>query len=58
LAKAKAKDIEQPTEAAAAAAQAPKPATKSMKIGKLLPKNKSKLPRRQKKAQKKAAARM
>ena len=31
---------------------------KSMKIGKLLPKNKHRLPRRQKKAQRKAAARL
>jgi hypothetical protein len=36
---------------------AAKPATKSLKIGKLLPRNKSRLPRRQKKAKQKAAAR-
>ena len=35
-----------------------KPATKSVKKGKLLPKNKSRLPRRQKKAQQKAAGRL
>jgi hypothetical protein len=35
-----------------------KPATKSMKKGKLQPKNKSGLPRRQKKAQMKAAGRL
>jgi hypothetical protein len=33
------------------------PSAKSVKKGKLLPKNKSRLPRRQKKAQQKAAAR-
>jgi hypothetical protein len=33
---------------------APKPATKSLKVGKLPPKNKSRLPRLQKKAKKKA----
>jgi len=37
---------------------APKPATKSIKIGKLPPKNKSRLPRRQKKARQKAAGRL
>jgi len=37
---------------------APKPSTKSMKIPKLLPKNKSRLPRKQKKAQQKAAGRL
>ena len=36
---------------------AAKPAAKSTKIGKLLPRNKSRLPRRQKKAQHKAASR-
>ncbi len=36
----------------------PKPSTKSAKKGKLLPKNKSRLPRRQKKAQHKAAGRV
>jgi hypothetical protein len=35
-----------------------KPSTKSVKKGKLPPKNKSRLPRRQKKAQKKAAGRL
>ena len=35
-----------------------KPATKSLKKGKLPPKNKSRLPRRQKKAQHKAAGRL
>jgi hypothetical protein len=35
-----------------------KPATKSTKVGKLLPKNKSRLPRREKKAQQKAAGRL
>jgi hypothetical protein len=46
----------------AAVAEAPvpavKPSTKSTKVGKLLPKNKSRLPRRQKKAQQKAAGRL
>jgi hypothetical protein len=37
---------------------APKPQTKSSKIPKLAPKNKSRLPRRVKKAQKKAAGRL
>jgi len=37
---------------------ATKPAKKSMKIGKLQPKNKSRLPRRQKKARQKAAGRL
>jgi hypothetical protein len=47
-------------EASAPPASAPevKPATKSLKVGKLRAKNKSRLPRRQKKAQKKAAARL
>jgi hypothetical protein len=36
---------------------ATKPSAKSVKVGKLLPKNKSRLPRREKKAQRKAAAR-
>jgi hypothetical protein len=35
-----------------------KPSTKSVKKGKLLPKNKSRLPRRLKKAQHKAAGRL
>jgi len=35
-----------------------KPSTKSLKKGKLPPKNKSRLPRRQKKAQHKAAGRL
>jgi len=40
-------------------AEAPKPAgAKSMKKGKLPPKHKSRLPRRQKKAQQKAATRL
>ena len=43
---------------AAAPPPAPKPATKSMKVGKLQPKNKSRLPRRQKKARQKAAGRL
>lgn len=47
-----------PVAAAPAAPVEPKPATKSLKKGKLLPKNKSRLPRRLKKAQKKAAARL
>ena len=43
----------------ASPAEAPKPAgTKSMKKGKLPPKHKSRLPRRQKKAQQKAATRL
>jgi hypothetical protein len=37
---------------------AAKPSTKSVKVGKLLPKNKSRLPRRQKKARQKAAGRL
>jgi hypothetical protein len=41
----------------AAAPVEPKPATKSLKKGKLPPKNKSRLPRREKKARQKAAAR-
>jgi hypothetical protein len=36
---------------------APKPSTKSVKVGKLLPKNKARLPRRLKKANQKAAGR-
>lgn len=48
--------------AVAAGGEAPvpvaKPATKSVKVGKLLPKNKSRLPRRQKKARQKAAGRL
>ena len=52
----KADAAESVTVAASAPAEA-KPATKSLKKGKLLPKNKPRLPRRQKKAQKKAAAR-
>jgi hypothetical protein len=52
---AKAKEIVEQVEASAAVA---KPATKSSKVGKLLPKNKSRLPRREKKAQKKAAGRL
>ena len=41
-----------------AAPPAAKPATKSVKIPKLAPKNKSRLPRRQKKARQKAAGRL
>jgi hypothetical protein len=43
--------------AVAPAPAEPKPATKSLKIGKLKPRNKPRLPRRQKKLAKKAAAR-
>ena len=43
------------TEAPPAAA---KPSTKSTKVGKLLPKNKSRLPRKEKKAHRKAAIRL
>jgi hypothetical protein len=46
-----------PPAEAAAPAPAPRPQTKSTKIPKLLKKNKSGLPRRQKKAQQKEAAR-
>ena len=56
-----AKPAAEPVSAVAAAPAAPvepKPATKSLKKGKLLPKNKSRLPRRLKKEQKKAAARL
>jgi hypothetical protein len=60
-----AKRKEKTEEAAAAPAPvveapppAPKPQTKSSKIPKLAPKNKSRLPRRVKKAQKKAAGRL
>jgi hypothetical protein len=53
---------EKPPAAAVVDGEAPieaaKPATKSKKKGKLLPKNKSRLPRRQKKAKKKAASRL
>jgi len=48
----------EPVSVAVAAPTEAKPATKSLKKGKLLPKNKSRLPRRQKKAQKKAAERL
>jgi hypothetical protein len=44
--------------AAQAPPPAPKPNTKSVKIPKLAPKNKSRLPRRQKKARQKAAGRL
>jgi len=44
--------------AVAEAAPVAKPNTKSVKVGKLAPKNKSRLPRRLKKAQKKAAGRL
>jgi len=47
-----------PEVVAAAPPAEPKPARKSMKKGKLPPKNKARLPRRQKKAQKKAAGRL
>jgi len=50
-----------PLGAAAATTVSPpatKPATKSMKVGKLQPKNKSRLPRRQKKARQKAAGQL
>lgn len=61
-AKAAAKPAVEPVSAVAAAPAPvpvePKPATKSLKKGKLLPKNKSRLPRRLKKEQKKAAARL
>ena len=47
---------------AAVAVEAPapeaKPATKSVKVGKLLPKNKSRLPRKEKKAKQRAAGRL
>ena len=59
---AKRKEDKTETAAAVPAVEAPpavaKPATKSMKKGKLLPKNKARLPRKLKKAQKKAAARL
>ncbi len=55
---AKKKEAAPPAAVAEAPAAAPKPATKSTKVGKLLPKNKSRLPRREKKAQKKAAGRL
>jgi hypothetical protein len=60
LAKRKEVADEKVTEEAVASSEAPpietvKPATKSLKRGKLLPKNKVRLPRRLKKAQKKAA---
>jgi hypothetical protein len=60
LAKQKEKADKKEPVAAAAVAEAPppavKPATKSMKTPKLAAKHKSRLPRRQKKAAKKAAA--
>ncbi|HEY4361770.1 MAG TPA: hypothetical protein VGN17_12400 [Bryobacteraceae bacterium] len=51
---AKKKAAEETTEAAAPVAAAPAP--KKVKIPKLAPKNKARLPRREKKAKKKAAA--
>lgn len=62
MAKLKEKADKKESVAAVVEATAPpavvKPATKSSKIGKLLPKNKSRLPRRQKKAQQKLAGRL
>lgn len=61
---AKQKEVAQKGESAAtvlggdASLAAAKPAAKSVKKGKLLPKNKSRLPRRQKKARQKAAGRL
>jgi hypothetical protein len=61
---AKRKEVADKQESAATVAggEAPlaaaKPSTKSVKKQKLAPKNKSRLPRRQKKAQKKAASRL
>ena len=59
---AKRKEAADKTESAAPVGEASpaevKPATKSLKKGKLPPKNKSRLPRRQKKAQLKAAGRL
>jgi len=54
---AKKKAAEETTEAAAPVAAAPAPKSpKKVKIPKLAPKNKARLPRREKKAKKKAAA--
>ncbi len=54
---AKKKVAEETAEAAAPVAAPPKPNTpKKVKIPKLAPKNKARLPRREKKAKKKAAA--
>jgi len=54
--------VKKETAAVVAGGEAPvpaaKPSTKSVKVGKLLPKNKSRLPRRQKKARQKAAGRL
>jgi hypothetical protein len=59
---AKHKDVADKKESAQASSAASpaeaKPSTKSVKKGKLLSKNKSRLPRRQKKAQLKAAGRL
>lgn len=52
------KEFAAPVLAAESALVGPKPSTKSGKKGKLPPKNKSRLPRRQKKAQHKAAGRL
>jgi hypothetical protein len=52
------KETAAPAPVAAAPVAEPKPATVSVKIPKLAPKNKSRLPRRQKKAQKKAQGRL
>jgi hypothetical protein len=56
---AKEKAVAKKKDSEAAAVEAPpagaKPATKSVKIGKLLPKNKSRLPRKEKKALQKKA---
>jgi len=61
LAKQKEKTDQKESTAAAPASEAPapvvKPSTKSVKVGKLAPKNKSRVPRRLKKAQHKAAGR-
>jgi hypothetical protein len=61
LAKKEKAEKKEPVAAEAVAEAAPvaaKPATKSVKIPKLAPKNKSRLPRRQKKARQKAAGRL
>jgi len=52
------KESAAPVAGGEAAVEEPKPSTKSLKKGKLLPKNKSRLPRRLKKAQRKAAGRL
>jgi hypothetical protein len=62
LAKKDKEVVDKKESAAVAVTEAPppaaKPSTKSEKIPKLAPKNKSRLPRRQKKAQHKAADRL